>query len=71
MMWGVIRGSERAGNVVSVTQQVSGAWQRWDPQPVLSVSRSIFPLESVCCGLSSDHLPEVHVDPEFQSTFLA
>lgn len=55
----------------SVLPSKSGEWLRWDPQPVLSVSRSISPLESVCSGLSSDHLPEVHVDPEFQSTFLA
>lgn len=38
VMWGAIRGSERASNVVNVTQHVSGEWQRWNPQPVLSVS---------------------------------
>lgn len=54
--------------MASVTQKASDEWQRWDPQPVLSVSRSVSPLESVCRGLSSDHLPEVHIDPELQST---
>lgn len=52
--------------MVSVTQHVSSEWQRWDPQPILS---AISPLESVYRGLNSDHLLEVHVDPEFQGTF--
>lgn len=67
LMWGAIWGSERESNVVRVTQQVSGEWQRWGPLPALSVSADPFLLLNLSVVGWMVTTSKVYVYPQFQS----